>query len=58
MPKMSKAEAKRKCIQSNDKLSKIWTAHFHQGNLLTRSMKNKLEDAMDKILQIQEHLSK
>jgi len=55
---MTKAEAKRKCIQSNDKLSKIWTAHFHQGNLLTRSIKNKLEDAMDKILQIQEHLAK
>jgi len=58
LPKMSKAEAKRKCMEANNKLSKIWTAQFNQGNLLTRSMKHKLEDAMDKILTIQEHLTK
>jgi len=56
MAKMSRTEAKRKCIQANDKLSKIWTANFHQGNLLTRAQKNKLEDAMDKILTITEQL--
>ena len=55
---MSKAEAKRKCMEANNKLSKIWTAQFKQGNLLTRSMKHKLEDAMDKILTIQEQLAK
>jgi len=55
---MSKNEARRKCLEANNKLSKIWTAQFHQGNLLTRSMKNKLEAAMDKILQVQEQLTK
>jgi hypothetical protein len=58
MPKMSKAEAKRKCMQANSKLSMIWTAQFKQGNLLSRSCKHKLEDAMDKILQVQEKLGK
>lgn len=55
---MSKAEAKRKCIQANVKLSKIWNAQFLYGTLLSRSMKHKLEDAMDKILQVQNHLEK
>lgn len=59
MPKMSKAEARRKCAQANAKLSAIWTANFNsKGKLLTRAQKHKIEDAMDKILTVEEALGK
>lgn len=58
MAKMTKAEAKRKLAEANGKLTKIWGAQYHQGNLLSKAQMKKLNDAMDKILTIFEGMNK
>ncbi len=55
---MTKAEAKRKLAEANGKLTKIWGAQYHQGNLLSKAQMKKLNDAMDKILTIFEGMNK
>tara|TARA_R110002020_G_scaffold461600_1_gene680579 strand:- start:29 stop:196 length:168 start_codon:yes stop_codon:yes gene_type:complete len=55
---MTKAEAKRKLAEASGKLTKVWSAQYTQGNLLSRAQMKKLNDAMDKILTIFEGLNK
>ena len=58
MAKMTKAEAKRKIAEANGKLTKVWGAQYHQGNLLSRPQLKKLQDAMDKLLAVFDSLNK
>ncbi len=58
MPKMTKAQAKKRLVEANDKIAKVWLANYsdNKNSLLTTPQQKKLQRAMHEVMLVIERM--
>jgi aminopeptidase-like protein len=55
---MTKAQAKRRLVEANDKIAKVWLANYsdNKNSLLTTQQQKKLQSAMHDVMLVIERM--